>query len=407
MKNYILIIIFIFSFSYSVISQDEKTENFVDCGLVDCATVTIIPPQSKFIQSGENITFTVSVIGGSANSFTIDWSVDKGQIIAGQGTPVITVSTNGLSEEKLTVKVKIKENEFCDSSATETVTVTDGGDPTLIDEFGKQTPEEIRQKFDYLLEELKKISPSKSYIVNYGTEAEAFERETFFRSLIAEKKLSENEIEFVYGGERDEILTRLWIQPKPLSMKCPTISVTPPPAAVLPGELLTFTANVVWENSKEVKVEYEWSAENGEIADGQGTPTTRIKTQENGSTLYATVKIKGLPDECRHTATESASFDEAPKSILFDDFGDATNGDIKARLDSFFIELLQDANATGYIVSYGTPRNLARRESIIRDFIKHRNFQSSRIVFVNGGTEKEIRTRLWIVPAGADPSEVN
>ncbi len=77
------------------------------------------------------------------------------------------------------------------------------------------------------------------------------------------------------------------------------------------------------------------------------------------------------------------------------------------RLDNFLITLQNDPNSTGYVINYGSKREVSRREKLFRTHFRDRNFQTDRIVFVNGGIEKRIRTRLWIVPAGADPSEIN
>ena len=46
-------------------------------------------------------------------------------------------------------------------------------------------------------------------------------------------------------------------------------------------------------------------------------------------------------------------------------------------------------------------------QEFIKNYVKQRRFESKRIVYVNGGKEDEIRTRFWLVPAGADASTID
>jgi len=90
----------------------------------------------------------------------------------------------------------------------------------------------------------------------------------------------------------------------------------------------------------------------------------------------------------------------------FDEFGMAANGDIKARMDNFWANLANDPTAQGYIVNYGSARDVARRETMIRSYIRFRQIDAARTTFIRGGFLKEIRTQLWIVPSGAQPPPI-
>jgi hypothetical protein len=68
-----------------------------------------------------------------------------------------------------------------------------------------------------------------------------------------------------------------------------------------------------------------------------------------------------------------------------------------------FIRLQNDPTATGYIINYGPARQVTARERIIRSHIQLRRYDATRVVIVNGGEEAEIRTRIYIVPQGAQP----
>lgn len=189
---------------------------------------------------------------------------------------------------------------------------------------------------------------------------------------------------------------------------CPAISITPPPAMVRPGELQTFTANLDWKDKGATEIEYVWEVDVGKIVSGQGTPTISVSTDPSADiTVNATVLIKGLPEECPNSATDAGIVCSCVENELIDEFSNIPDDDLIARLDNLFIRLNGDPNATGYIVNYGSAKNIKSREKLFKDFYKHRKYDLSRIVFVNGGKEKEIRTRLWIVPAGADPTTIN
>ncbi len=189
---------------------------------------------------------------------------------------------------------------------------------------------------------------------------------------------------------------------------CPTsISVADPSAAVKPGETLTFAASVV--GGSQDSPTYNWSVDKGSIVSGQGTSTITVST--NGledTTVRASVEIGGLCDSCDNSANGSGIVIGIPKPVLKDEFGKIPNDDVKARLDPYAADLQADPNARAYIINYGSARAVAKREKLIRNYlVNDRGIDASRLTFVKGGVESVIRTRLWIVPAGADPSTVN
>ena len=98
-----------------------------------------------------------------------------------------------------------------------------------------------------------------------------------------------------------------------------------------------------------------------------------------------------------------AQTEKPPQAILFDEFETATNGYVKWRMDSFFAELSNNPAAQGYIINYGTAGEIAKREKQLRNSIRFRKYDASRITFVRGGTREKIKTVLWIVPPGAEP----
>lgn len=183
---------------------------------------------------------------------------------------------------------------------------------------------------------------------------------------------------------------------------CPQITVDGPSRTMSPGEAATFTVNV--ENSGSLKLIYNWTNSDGEIIEGQGTPAITIKPPSKSEGFTITVEIKGLPEGCPNAASETTYLDRLQEARKIDEFEEATNGNVKMRFDSFMVELQNDPNAQGYIINYGSAKEIAKRERQIRNAIAFRKFDATRITLVNGGeSEGSIKTQFWIVPAGATP----
>lgn len=97
-----------------------------------------------------------------------------------------------------------------------------------------------------------------------------------------------------------------------------------------------------------------------------------------------------------------AQTEETPKAWKYDEFETATNGFVKMRMDALYVELSNNPSAQGIIINYGSAREIAVRERQIRDSIRFRRFDASRITMVNGGFDLEVKSQFWIVPAGAE-----
>ncbi len=183
---------------------------------------------------------------------------------------------------------------------------------------------------------------------------------------------------------------------------CPTLGVTGPASETAPGETMTFTANVSGGSGETVT--YNWTVSAGTIIEGQGTPVIKVATTPEmaGSNVTATVDIGGVCDACPKNASETGIITVNPQPQEIDDFGNEKADQIRGRLDNFFTVLQNNPSAQGYIFNYGSNKDVAAREKLIRNHIAFRNQDAGRFTFVRGeGTE--IRTRLVLVPSGATP----
>ena len=187
------------------------------------------------------------------------------------------------------------------------------------------------------------------------------------------------------------------------SSNCPTLDVSGG-GVVEPGEPMIFTVSV--ENYDLSRLTFKWTVSGGEILEGQETRTIKVATKKYSSIyITATVEVKGLPEGCTITDSETGSVPYCPSPRLFDEFGSLSYGDIRERIPNLFVELGENPGAQGYIINYGTDREIARRERQIRDAITFLKLDAPRITLVNGGANprgKGIWTKVWIVQPGAE-----
>lgn len=184
---------------------------------------------------------------------------------------------------------------------------------------------------------------------------------------------------------------------------CASISVSGPAGITVPGDAMTFTANVTGG----AITTYNWTVDRGTIESGQGTPSITVRTSaaDAGQNVRATVTVGPVMPDCGCTteASEQAPVQAAPEPVLVDEFGVLPNDDIRGRLDTFFAELQNNPNNQGYIINYGTDREIAARERLITNHINFRQFDRSRITLVRGGdTGEGARTKLYRIPPGAE-----
>ena len=402
MKKLLTIMLFLTVFGFSLFAQNETKES----GIKECPMLSMKIP-TEMVYPGKKMTFAASLDKTPENlELTYLWGIDRGMIIAGQGTPNIDIDTSGLNGVDLKATVKVEGIDNCELSVTGFGKVRLGGDPELFDEINNLPPKELESRFISFLDEFCKSPSMTSFIVNYGTKKEVGEREKIFRKLIADRQIDEKRVTFVYGGEGD-IRTKIWNVLNLSSEECPSVSITAPSAVVRPGEKAFFNVNLLWKTKKQRKIEYVWSIDKGEIVNGQGTPTIEVKFPEDDTTTTAIVNLKGLPKQCNSIFSDTGVVCACVNPELVDEFGGIPNGDLKARLDNFMIRLSGDLQATGYIINYGPKKEIAKRERLFRRHFRQREFQGNRMIFINGGKEKSIRTRLWFVPAGADLSSLN
>lgn len=191
---------------------------------------------------------------------------------------------------------------------------------------------------------------------------------------------------------------------------CPgKISVAGPSGIVKVGENVIFTANV--SGDKDNRSIYNWTIISGTIISGQGTKSITVQTNSDlaGQTITATVEIGGnwCPTCDKTSASETATVEALPESVLIDKFTRANCEEVLSRMDYFFTELNNNPTDSAYLIAYGKPKIVATAEREANNWIKIRRFDSSRITIIRGGGDSEkAEVELWRVPPGANPPEV-
>ncbi|MCA1625398.1 MAG: hypothetical protein LC768_12420, partial [Acidobacteria bacterium] len=188
--------------------------------------------------------------------------------------------------------------------------------------------------------------------------------------------------------------------------ECPTLTVSGPTGEARPGDVLTFTATTTGGNAADLTYSWTVTPDTATIAEGQGTPTIRVQTTPEmvGQNITATVTVSStVCPECNRSESATFSFPAPPESVLFATVGAVPADELRGILDNYFIELQNDPTSRGVIINSGPAREVARRETLIRNHIRFRRFDATRIEFIRGADTGTIETRLYRVPAGATP----
>ena len=188
-----------------------------------------------------------------------------------------------------------------------------------------------------------------------------------------------------------------------ITCTCPSITISGPTGVTPSGQNMTFTANAVGGTGT---VSYDWSVDQGDIISGQGTPSITVSTEGlNDVTVTATLNYDTDDNcNCGSSVTETGVVAGPQVATQIDEFGRLVDNDVKARIDNLYIQLNNNPNATGYIINYGTPRQIRDRERQIQKAINFLGQDPGRVVIVNGGDRGNgVETTVWVVPSGAEP----
>ena len=116
----------------------------------------------------------------------------------------------------------------------------------------------------------------------------------------------------------------------------------------------------------------------------------------------AKIELWLVPPGAKPPAIEKKS-EKKPQAILSDAFRYANSEDMMARIDSFTVQMQNNPSAKVYIITNGNKRTRMKVGKEVKNYIKIRFSNTSRLVFLNGDGDTSAYIELWIVPNGAEP----
>lgn len=94
-------------------------------------------------------------------------------------------------------------------------------------------------------------------------------------------------------------------------------------------------------------------------------------------------------------------------ATLIDSIGPTANGDLRGRFDLLLAEVANNPDSKALVYVHGTPAQIVGRTRYYRNQLAFRGFDAKRIVFVSGRNVGDVRTDMWLIPAGAALPELN
>ncbi len=207
MKKFPLLFCLVLFLATGVFAQNNQSLN--------CPTLDV--SGGGFVEVGETMNFTANVIDPENRQFEYIWTIsDGGKIVAGQGTPSITVEL--IAEQNITVTVEVKGfPEGCPNIQSDNLGCgLRPPKPRLFDEYGSLTNGDFKARFQNLFVELGDDSWAQAYIINYGTDREIARREKQIRDAITFLNLDAPRVTLVNGGANPRgkgVWTKVWIVP--------------------------------------------------------------------------------------------------------------------------------------------------------------------------------------------------
>ena len=185
------------------------------------------------------------------------------------------------------------------------------------------------------------------------------------------------------------------------------------PNQVTDGEIITYTADVVYNGTAPLRYTWKVTPSSARVISGSGTSTLNVdSTGLGGQRITATLTADdGSADPaCAQSAQAVSIIAPIEKKVIvaqeFDECNSCSLNDQKARLDNLAVELQNDPSTRAYIIGYGgrmSPLGQGQKlMSRAREYlVSHRGIDASRLTVVNGGFREEDSVELWLVPSGA------
>jgi hypothetical protein len=182
-----------------------------------CPTVTVSCPEAG--TENASVTFTANVSGGTPNITPgYNWTVSAGRIISGQGTPSITVDTNGLAGQ--TVRASVDITGFgmpCPASCAVSIPIMNK--PRKFDEYYDIARNDEKARLDNYAIQLQSEPGSQGYVIVYPSrrakpnDAQA-RAQRISDYLVNSRGIDSHRVVIIMGPPREDWLFELWVVPE-------------------------------------------------------------------------------------------------------------------------------------------------------------------------------------------------
>lgn len=187
--------------------------------------------------------------------------------------------------------------------------------------------------------------------------------------------------------------------------ECPEIIVTGPSGVSTPGDLIRFFVELKPE--PKLNLLYEWSTSAGKVNEGQSTKSIGVRylMEMRGTSLIATVKVSGLPSECKDSGSDVAPLTWDPGPELLSEFSISIARIHHQNLRKAADEQKNDPNVQIYIIEYFRPGTSVRsinlkKNKIMTFMVKTLKIYGPAVTIVTAEAYRPY-TRIYCVPPGA------
>ena len=207
------------------------------CPPPPCPVVTVDCPTGSLIEAGTPVTFAANVSGMTGNlAPTYRWTVTDGTITSGQGTPTITVDTNGQAGRTLSATVELVGLPAgCQPTPSCAITLGKRPESGVFDRYTEIPRDDEKARLDNFAIQLQNEPGAQGYIVVYGgrrgRQGEAERRAARATEYLTSMRgIDPSRLRTLTPGFRESMETELWLRPT----GAPEPSVSP---TLQPGEV--------------------------------------------------------------------------------------------------------------------------------------------------------------------------
>jgi hypothetical protein len=169
------------------------------------------------VESGTPATVSANVSGGYEPGLKLkyNWVLSAGVITSGQGTPTITIDTNGLAGESVTATVEVGGfPSWCDRTQSCTLAPIDYAPSSRLfgkyGEVGRAREDERLAQFGAALRD---EPGAQGYIFYYGPRRVDQRLSRAQKFLVSKSGIDPGRITAVNAGRRKKFSAQLWIRP--------------------------------------------------------------------------------------------------------------------------------------------------------------------------------------------------